>query len=381
MTVPHHHAFPTSPEDRLLCQILRGDPAPWPATRDEDLPQRLLEASRAHGVVPLIHHYLRLTPHWNEWPISMREPLAHAARMHTAEDILREQELIAVLAALAEAGVATILLKGTPLAYSHYPEPALRTRCDTDVLVAPASRDAAMRALEALGYRRPNAVSGLLVSYEECFSKRTGNIDHVVDLHWQINNGQVFAQALIWDEALARSVPVSRLGASARALCPVHALLLACMHRAAHLGVDGPEGSRLLWLYDIHLLANAMTAEEWRDFVRLCVTRAMCGVSLDAFKCAQETFATVFPPDVMTQLARPATEELSAAYLHGGRSRLFLTELRALDTWSARATLLRESLFPPSDYLLAKYETRQRWLLPWWYVRRLAEGVRKAARP
>ncbi len=53
--------------------------------------------------------------------------------------MLRERELVAVLAALAEAGVETLLLKGTPLAYTHYPEPALRTRCDTDVLIAAAT--------------------------------------------------------------------------------------------------------------------------------------------------------------------------------------------------------------------------------------------------
>ena len=84
-------------------------------------------------------------------------------------DMLRESELIAVLAAFAGAGIGTLLLKGAALAHSHYPEPALRTRCDADVLIRPADHDAAMHLLEGLGYRRPNAVSGTLVSYADSY--------------------------------------------------------------------------------------------------------------------------------------------------------------------------------------------------------------------
>jgi len=300
--------------------------------------------------------------------------------MQAALDMIRERELVAVLAALAAAGIGTLLLKGAALAHTHYPEPALRTRCDADVLIRPADRIAAMRVLEGLGYARPNAVSGTLVSYEECHSKREGPVVHVIDLHWQINNGQVFAHALSYDEAHARAVPVPQLGASARTLCPPHALLLACMHRAAHLGVDGPEGNRLIWLYDIHLLANAMTAGEWRDFTQLCGAKKMRRISLDAFTATHEAFMTAFPDEVVEALTHAGAEELSAAYLDADRRRLLLTDLRALGTWSERATLVRESLFPPADYLLAKYGARSRWLLPWWYVRRAAEGVWKTSR-
>jgi hypothetical protein len=57
-----------------------------------------------------------------------------------------------------------------------------------------------------------------------------------------------------------------------------------------------------------------------------------------------------------------------------------VTDLRALRTWGSRAVLLRELLFPPAKYLLAKYHARSHLLLPWWYVRRAAEGMWKAHR-
>ena len=150
------------------------------------------------------------------------------------------------------------------------------------------------RVLEALGYRRRNGVSGALVSYEDLYCRNDGTVEHAVDLHWRVNNAQVFARALSHDEMHARSVPVPQLGEAAHALCPPHALLLACMHRAAHLGADGHDADRLIWLYDIHLLARGMDANEWQQFADLCVARAMRRITLDALSCTHEALATVF---------------------------------------------------------------------------------------
>jgi len=354
--------------------VLRGDVASWPDAADAGFARRFLDACAAEGVAALVHHHARAKPAWSDWPDAVRESLRRDARMQAAGDMVVERELVAVLDALAEAGVGTMLLKGAALAYSHYPEPALRTRCDADVLIRPADRDVATRVLEGRGYRRPNAVSGTLVSYEECYSNCDGSVEHVVDLHWQINNGQVFAHALSYEEMHARAVPVPQLGASARTLCPPHALLLACMHRAAHLGVDGPGGNRLVWLYDIHLLANAMAEAEWRDFTQMCNAKGMRQISRDAFAATHQAFATAFPVDVVQALTHEGTAELSAAYLDDDRRRLLLTDLRALGTWRDRATLVRETCFPPRAYVLAKYRARHRWLLPWLYVRRGVEA-------
>jgi hypothetical protein len=318
-----------------------------------------------------------MTPAWQDWPAAVREPLAREARMQTALDMVREQELITVLEAFAAAGIGALLLKGTPLAYSHYAASALRPRCDVDLLIAPANREAAVRVLRALGYWRPNAVSGGLISYESCYCRKEGRVEHVLDLHWRINNSQVFAQALNYDELYARSIPVPQLGESARGLYPPHALLLACMHRVGHLDGRNGTGERLIWLYDIHLLANAMTAGEWREFAHLAGAKGMRRICLDGLARTHRALGTVCPDAVLEQLAAPATDELSSAYLRTGRWRRLVIDLRALATWRERATLLWELCFPPADYLLAKYQVRNRWLLPWLYARRALAGVWK----
>jgi hypothetical protein len=300
--------------------------------------------------------------------------------MQAALDMLREEEIIAVLESLHAAGIETVLLKGTPLAYSHYVRSMLRPRCDTDLLIPPERREVAARALEALGYRRLNAVSGRLVSYQDSFHKLAGSIDHVVDVHWRISNSQLFARALGFDLALSRSVAVPQLGTHARALCAPHALLHACMHRAAHLYADGGDGNRLIWLHDIHLLATAMTAREWQQFRELCVTTQMRQVCLDAFAAAHRAFATALPAALAEVLAEPPRRELSARYLDAGRLRILTTDLRALASWRDRMTLLREACFPDAEYVLARYGAQTRWALPWWYVRRAVAGFGKVTR-
>ena len=93
-----------------------------------------------------------------------------------------------------------------------------------------------------------------------------------VDLHWRSSNSPALARLMDYEEMQARAVPVPSLGPAAFAPCPVHALLFACIHRAGHehapMYVDGvavPVKDRLIWLYDIHLLASKMQGAELED--------------------------------------------------------------------------------------------------------------------
>ncbi len=364
----------------MLCRALVGEPSAWPDGDAAQLAQQLLESCRVEEVGPLLHHALRPSAVAATWPVAVREFVARESRMHAALDMLRESELRSVLSALAASGITTLLLKGAALAYTHYRSPSLRTRCDADVWIRRADRDAAAHALEEMGYTRYDGIAGSLVSYEDAFRKRCGTVEHVVDLHWQVNNGQVFARAFAWEDAYARSVPVPQLGAAARTPHPPLALLIACMHRAAHLGIEGPGGVRLIWLFDMHLIAGAMRDSEWREFVDCCGTTRMRAIARDALLCTQQRFGTAFPASVIAALAERSAPELSARYLRPGRAGTLLTDLRALPTWRKRATLLRESWFPAPDYLLRKYAGHSPRLLPWLYLRRAVEGAWKIAR-
>lgn len=65
-----------------------------------------------------------------------------------------EGALVAVAELLADAGVDTTVLKGSAYAHLDYPEPALRTFVDLDLLVRPADITTAVAALGRAGFHR-----------------------------------------------------------------------------------------------------------------------------------------------------------------------------------------------------------------------------------
>ena len=51
-------------------------------------------------------------------------------------------------------------------------------------------------------------MSGSLISYQDAHVRTEQDITHVLDVHWRINNAQVFAHALTHEGAAAHAVAV-----------------------------------------------------------------------------------------------------------------------------------------------------------------------------
>jgi hypothetical protein len=221
-----------------------------------------------------------------------------------------------------------------------------------------------------------------LVSYERAWYRQvTPDVLNALDLHWRLSNSQVFAELLTFDELYAAAVAVPQLGPSARALAPVHALILACTHRAGHFeggrerGLLG-RGDRLIWLYDVHLLIEHLSESEIEEFVRLAHATGVCAVCLDALAQCQVCFGTHVPDRIVAEFSA-AGPELTALLLEGSWSARTRAEFAALPSWGVRAKLLREMVLPPGDYMLNKYQVQSRWWLPALYLRRGIEGLAK----
>jgi hypothetical protein len=271
-------------------------------------------------------------------------------------------------------------MKGLPLAYTHYRSPDLRPRGDADMLIRRVEREAASDVLTELGYERVNTMRGELVSSQSSWIKLDGyGVTHSIDLHWRINNCQIFAEAASYDELLNDSVPIQVLGA--RALGPVHALLLACMHRVTHVsaawGVDETRhyGDRLIWLYDIHLLTSRMSLSELTAFVRLAVERRLKTICIDGLRHSQRCFGTPLPDQILAALSAAGPPEPSARYLAPGRLRFLLRDIRSLSNVRDRLRLVREHLFPPAEYMRKKYSVSGRASLSILYLRRAVQGI------
>lgn len=357
----------------LLCEAMRAAEFRWPAM-DEATAQGFYAFAREHGMHLLLA--ARVSEHGGgDCPPVLRDRLMAALRAQAAVEETARRELKIVLIALQERGVVPVLFKGTALAYTQYPDPVLRPRFDTDALIAAHERDAVRETLERCGYRRPPFSSGELITYQEPFQRvDERGIPHAIDVHWRISNPQVLSQALTVEQVRSEAEPIPMLGDPARAARPSHALAVACIHRVAHH--SGEE--RLIWLYDIHLIAQRLSWAEADRFVSLVHSqelRTVCAQGLSAaLKCFRGTRIT---PLLARLYDGGQREEPSAIYAAAPMRKVdvLVSDLKALGGWRPKIRLLREHVLPPADYMRQTYGVSSSALLPLLYVWRVARGA------
>jgi hypothetical protein len=302
--------------------------------------------------------------------------LRQAASARALEADIANRELRRVLDALGDAGIDVLAIKGAALAHTHYPAPHLRARGDSDLVVHLQDRDRLAAVLEACGYTASDAVDGSLVTQQAQWTRALGrDLVHTLDLHWGVFNRHAFAHVLSVGELFERSVRVPPLGRHGRAPHPVHALLLACVHRVAHHpGHEDP-----LWLYDIRLLSESLSGADAGEFVTYAAQRHVAAVCADSLRAAERDAGAHLPPALASWLDRAEwtrTHEPTAAFLGPRRDVDHLvSDLEALPTLTSRARLVWQHVFPRPDYMLQKYGARTRWLLPYLYLKRIVGGA------
>lgn len=295
-----------------------------------------------------------------------------------AVELLRGREITRVLGALHARGIAPILLKGTPLAYSVYDAPALRPREDTDLLIRAEDADAVRQVMTELGHTAPAYCDDVHYQFPFELEDEFG-VGHAFDFHWRLSTQAAFADLLTYEELAVEATPVPALGPFARAAGNVHALLLACVHPAMH----HQNVERLIWVYDVHLLVGAMPPGELDRFADLAVAKGVAAICAQELARAQERFRTDVPASVVTRL-RAAAGEPTAAYLVPGRTWKdeLVSNVGALGYWD-RLRLLRRVAFPDPAYMLRSYGLRvgtvDATLLPALYVLRGLRGLWKVA--
>ena len=366
-------AFPT----QLLSALVSGDAVAWPALGVT--PAELVEACAREDLTGLVHEQLHAWSDAGDWPQTLCADLARQARAQTALELVRREELVSVLQALADAHVHPILLKGTPLAYQVYRAPASRPRLDTDLLTRREALGGVRSVMTGLGYTAPTQCDGELLFYQFALARNDRyGVEHVLDFHWKISTQSLFADLLTYDELAADAVPIPALGPHARGAGPVHALLLACLHPVMH----HRNVERLIWVYDIHLLASRLSAAELGWFADLALAKRVGAICAYELALARSCFGTRIRDHVMLRL-EAAGNEPSAAYLGPGRRwhHEFLASVGGLPRWQDRLRLVSEVLAPSPSYMLGSYGVGNRaWgfaLLPALYLHRNARGIWK----
>ncbi len=255
----------TSAEFEVLCAAARTSLSSEERGRLEDLLRRdlnwdrLVRRARVHGVAPLLAWQLAAGSH--ALPERAHRQLRGDLQENAARNLLLGQELLALLARFARAGIAALPFKGPTLTRSAYGNLALRPFGDLDVLVYPRDAPAARDLLLGHGYHPPPGWTMRL----EAFSLETlGQLPLrrgdglLVELHTALLP-RSFSFALDLEELWPRRRTVDLLGTEVQALAAEDLLLLLCAHGAKHLW------QRLMWVADVAELLKACPGLCWQE--------------------------------------------------------------------------------------------------------------------
>ena len=363
--------------DALLVDALRGSATASLLPQEDD--QALLGRIAYHGVAGLLVSENRLA----HWPAALVDEVRELALAQTMWELRHAATLRPLLKQFADAGIATLLLKGTALAYDLYPNPSERARCDSDLLIREQDLSLARRLLSEAGFCPPSEGGFLppsLRSQESWNLLAADGSGHCIDLHWRPLNSPALDQLFAVDEWFERARPLPRLSEVALAADRPRMLLHACLHRSLHdcapyqVGIETHfGGNRLIWLWDMVLLGRAMSESEWRRFCGIAGDKGVgdaCRAGLDA---ASHRFGPMAPAWVADELAGAGT----SPYFSSGQLRRAWLDWLAMPGVTRRLRYLRARALPDGAFMRAKYPRLSGKPLPLLYGRRLLDLLRR----
>jgi hypothetical protein len=235
-----------------------------------------------------------------------------------------------VIAALEEAGIKTILLKGSALVATGALESSGRPMSDVDVLVPTQAANEAIEQLVSLGLKPLGRTPAWYVSeyvprFSPSFSFARPGAGAQVDLHWHALHAsrQHDADDAFWNAALA--VELDQV--ATRALCPADALLHAVVH-----GLHWAPIPSYRWVLDASMIigAGAGTLDYDRLVEQARLRRTAVAVHA-GLRYLRDLIDAPVPSETLRALAarRPLVERRELAALMSAPSR-----------WTARERLL-----------------------------------------
>ena len=344
------------------------------ASIEEHPAESVADVADAEQVVVLLAQAIASAP-----PAGMPRGLADALERGGRADALRELALHAqarqAIGALSTHSIPVLVLKGGALAYWLHADPMQRPRSDLDLLVSDRGIAAIAAArLAADGYA-PLAGAGVAdtAEFEATLLRRSSAGSHAIDLHWRLLNHAALGCVFGVDELWSQSIAIPALHPAARGLGRVHALAHALLHRVTNM--PGGQQDRLVWLYDIHLLAGGCSEGEWSSLLEICERKRIAAPCLDGLRASRALFATANPDEVDSRLERLSTNEPRGfdASGQGGMDRAHFVAL----PWRAKPGWLRRKLFPSREFMRHRYDAEGGFGLARAYARRWWTGIRR----
>lgn len=321
------------------------------------------------------------------WPAPLADALREEMRLAALWEALHRDMICRLIEALADDGIASMVMKGTALAYLHYEEPAIRRRGDTDLLIRPEDLARVRDLLRQAGCYRREDPHGLYFQETWLIDCAPG-LSHSVDLHWQPSDRPVLQKILAAERFWAHRQPLTRL--SSRSAAPdaltmlVHGAVNQAWHLARGYSVEDTRisgGRRMIWAVDYHHLTRGFGAREWQQLAEFCEKHDAAAVVHQALAGAQQDISLAVPAEIMERLARAASGSRTGAYIaNPGVVRDFWRDLVAARGLMVRLKLIGSLAFAPRSHLIGKYPDCARWPTVLLQLRRYSEAFRLSRR-
>lgn len=298
------------------------DPVDW---------SMLCHLSNIHGVGPLVYDGLQRAGVLDRLPDTQRNQLKvqyhHAIFRHTQMEHMKVQ----LQAALEEAGVKHIFLKGSVLKYS-YPVPELRTMCDMDILVHTAdfgkidevAKKLGGKALGGDGNHRNYAFGGG-VSVEF----HPNLLHHATPVGTDINPGWQYAK----DNSAGCAMELTEEGFYLNTVC----------HLANHF-VDGGVGVR--FVLDVWVNRHLHKPVPDRTFVEKELTRFDL---LDFTQKIEDLSEAWFADAEMSPQLEELEDYILTSGSHGTTDRAMLNALSLSPGGNRFSALMKKTFYPRAE--------------------------------
>lgn len=332
-----------------------------------------------HGIAPVLCQFGKGLP---GWPPAVALQIKREAAHYSFWEASHRATIAPLLAAFHKHGIAALVTKGTALAYSLYPQAAMRPRGDTDILISAADRARARDVLTAHGFFRSADTRAL---QEDWHCNGRMDFSHTVDIHWRVNASAAISRMLEQGLALQSGVALPRLHETARAIDAVGNLILTCINRTSHgafgywVGhekVFAPD--RLSWALDIDLLARSFGDQDWRSLVDQATKTRTSSLVRSGLGSAQHTFSSPIPEWVAAALAQDTRDDGVEAYFTTlSAARRLGRDVAAAGSFTEKSRVLYHTLFADAEMLAERFPDAQGWPAPALHLRRWAEGALK----
>jgi hypothetical protein len=249
-------------QELLLKAALREGPvslAAWEQWRAHVDPEQLDYDS--HRLLPLLYSVLQRQGISD----SQMGRFKGVYRRTWYDNTLRLRAAAAVLQALHDEGISTMLLKGAALTLRYYRDVGLRPMDDFDVLVPTHQGLAAIEVLKGLGwiplFEPVGVTEAEALEIGHAYPFRNARRQEV-DLHWHVYYQRVAptADSELW----AAAHPFALSGAPTHILAPADQLLHVCVHGTQRAWWSEERAPNLRWVADaMMILRNAPEALDW----------------------------------------------------------------------------------------------------------------------